>query len=172
MSYKEDREFADELNQSIICLLERVLGGKALVASDEQDMKQATDFIANGYKVGCRIRRFSEWGKYPRHEFTIRCGRPGKNDTELAKILDGHGDFLLYGFSDESGSMVHKWMLIDLDAFRKSFNPQADLDRKRNQDGSSDLAVFHPRTNIAFDVIWATNINDYPMFSRFGSRVP
>ena len=43
---------------------------------------------------------------------------PSGAETELAKIVDGHGDWLFYGHANSDQSGIESWWLIDLRAFR------------------------------------------------------
>lgn len=120
-----------------------------MVAPREEDVEHATDLMAlsltlpTGVRVACRVRRGEQlrranaWGE----EFTIRSGRPNGVKTELAKILEGWGSHLFYGFADEG---LLCWLLGDLSVFRLWFHrwsathggalPGQDIP---NRDGSS-----------------------------------
>lgn len=126
--------------------------GRELIweAPIEEDRERATDLIVlsvDGMRIGCRVRDAKYWGRYP-NEFTIRAGRPRGTKTELAKILDGWGDYFFYGFgaSYESGQLL-AWALGDLAIFREWYQEyqRKNLGRlpgreQKNHDGSS---VFH-----------------------------
>jgi hypothetical protein len=98
-----------------------------MVAPREEDIEHATDLMAlsltlpTGVRVACRVRRGDQlrrekaWGE----EFTIRSGRPNGVKTELAKILEGWGSHLFYGFADER---LLCWLLGDLSVFRLWFH--------------------------------------------------
>lgn len=61
--------------------------------------------------------------------------------TELAKILQGWGDYLLYGFGKDENLVFQPWTLADLDIFRRCW--RAGLgERQANGDGSSDFLAF------------------------------
>ena len=64
------------------------------IASSEQDMQRATDFIVmvNGGAVSVRIRR-NIANSY--RDLTIRSKRPNGCETELQKIKKGFADFYL-----------------------------------------------------------------------------
>lgn len=99
----------------------RILGNYALylvdlqIASHQQDVSQATDMliIVRGQKsVAVRLRR----ANYGYRDLTVRAYRSSGAETELSKILAGHGDFYLYGWT--SGREIAEYMLIDLQQVR------------------------------------------------------
>ena len=119
------------------------------------DQERNTDLMvlrAENKRIACRVRTAGELAK-PGYcdEFTIRSCRPASGSkTELAKIVDGWGDFLFYGFADHdrAGEISH-WFLGDLYVFRGWFarelircNGVVPGSLKRNGDGSSDFRVF------------------------------
>jgi hypothetical protein len=111
--YQDDRDWSDRFTPAIkriICpyLLEE--------AAPEADAKEATDLVGKHLRIACRVRHVDYWKRYP-DQFTIRSRRDSGAKTELAKILDGHGDWMFYGFHDE-GDTIRQWYLIDLHAFR------------------------------------------------------
>jgi hypothetical protein len=87
------------------------------IASYQQDVKQATDMlvsISRSKAVAIRLRRAS----YHQRDLTIRASRISGATTELAKIKAGHGDFYLYGWTQDFA--IPEWMLIDLHKLRAS----------------------------------------------------
>lgn len=85
------------------------------IASHQQDVSQATDMliIVRGQKsVAVRLRR----ANYGYRDLTVRAYRASGATTELSKILAGHGDFYLYGWTN--GSAIEEWMLVDLEQVR------------------------------------------------------
>lgn len=87
-------------------------------ADPVEDKKHATDLIVltlNTVRVAARVRRDVYARRYG-DEFTIRSHRDTGATTELAKILDGWGDYFVYGFGD--GSRLTAWLLGDLRVFR------------------------------------------------------
>ena len=118
MGYAEDRSFADRFTPAI----KRILGGLMIEeATEEEDTQHATDLVLvakSGLRVGCRIRRSQYADKYP-WEFTIRNSKASGAKTEAEKIFDdGWGDWLFYGFAEEHGAELQRWMVIDLSALR------------------------------------------------------
>jgi hypothetical protein len=72
------------------------------------------------------------------------------NETEFKKILNGNGDFILYGFAGEDGKMK-SWKILNLKVFRetiwdeyrrrKANEPRKVTEQKiRNHDGTGFLA--------------------------------
>ncbi|MCK0102549.1 hypothetical protein MWU63_09580 [Pseudohalocynthiibacter sp. F2068] len=65
-------------------------------------------------------RRCCESGyvhRYP-YQFTIRARVTSGAETELSKIVNGKGDWMFYGHSNERQDGFALWWLIDLNAFR------------------------------------------------------
>ena len=118
MSYTVDREWSDRF----IPAAKRIIGPELLdVAPLEVDCTQATDLIvltAGTKNIGVRIRSYGFAERYP-NQFTIRSHRDSGAKTELAKIIDGWGDWFFYGYEAADPSTdISPWMLLDLRAFR------------------------------------------------------
>lgn len=92
----------------------------------ELDRQENTDLMVLGreVRVAVRIRANSYEDRYG-DEFTLRSSRPSGAKTELQKVLDGFGDYFLYGFRSryEPGRMS-SWVLGDLEAFRRWYAEQ------------------------------------------------
>lgn len=121
MSYREDRAWSDQF----IPQIRHIVGPYLLVESPlEVDQQQAADLIvlrARDMTVAARVRRPGYADKYP-NEFTIRSRRDNGAKTELAKIVEGWGDWLFYGHEDEfQRGRLYRWLLIDLHAWRAHF---------------------------------------------------
>jgi len=115
--YARDRARSDKVMPDARWVLKIACGWETEVASDRLDKEEATDLIANGiWRVAVRARSYGKFFVEYGHEFTIRSLRKNKQPTELAKILDGHGDWLLYGFLE--GSEHRYFRIINLMAFR------------------------------------------------------
>lgn len=87
------------------------------IASYHQDVKQATDMVVSiteGKSIAIRLRR----ADYPQRDLTIRSSRASGAITELEKIKAGHGDFYLYGWTQDLH--IAEWMLVDLHRLRAS----------------------------------------------------
>lgn len=121
-------------------------------ATWEQDAREATDLIvlkAEAIRIGVRIRRPAEADKANyRNEFTIRCERTGGVKTELAKIADGWGDYLFYGFARPDAPNLRGGLLGDLDVFRRwrldrlAATGKEPGEMRHNLDGSSSFRVY------------------------------
>jgi len=103
------------------------------VATDEQDLKKATDLVVHitGGDVAVRVRRHEYVRRF--RDLTIRSWRSSGHETELGKIRGGFGDWYLYAWSDGDGGLAD-WLLVNLQALRES----GLLDSKstiRNRDG-------------------------------------
>jgi hypothetical protein len=143
MSYQRDREWSDRFIPHIKKIVGPLLLEEAPV---DLDRTQATDLIvfrARDLRIAARIRRpgfFPQFGA----EFTLRCARDNGVKTELAKVIEGWGDWFLYGHSDSAEACVEHWMTVDLSAFRAALiraNMNGDTrlvyDTKPNGDGTS-----------------------------------
>ena len=101
--------------------IKRTLGEFLICESAaEEDAERNTDLMVltlGAVRVGCRVRQWPYLEKYSR-EFTIRSGRPSGVKTELAKIIEGWGDYLFYGFANEEGNALAQWFIGDLNVFR------------------------------------------------------
>ncbi len=113
----------------------------------EKDQNEVTDIMPSmmlrNVRIGLRMRRPEYFDKYS-GEITFRSNRETGAKTEFAKILEGWGDLMFYGFANphwKSFRSVRQWTLISLRAVRrivKSHNPR--LTTIDNRDGTS----FHP----------------------------
>jgi len=102
-------------------------------ATPEQDMRENTDLkfavISSGCEevdVAARVRRHKYWRRMApknrpyREQFTIRRQAKRGGKTEIHKVLDGFGTFMLYGFESEGGpDRLVQFTVIDLDVFRE-----------------------------------------------------
>ncbi len=118
MSYATDRQESD----LYIPEIKRIVGPYLLVPSPlEVDQKQAADLVVltgRDVTIACRTRRPGFLERY-RNEFTIRSARDSGAKTELAKIIDGWGDWFFYGHQAHGRQRSFaQWFLIDLSAFR------------------------------------------------------
>lgn len=160
--YAANRTWSDRYLPEV----KRLVGSHLLQAApEEQDTREATDLMmldAKDKRIAVRVRRPGYAQRYP-HEFTIRAKIPSGGETELAKIVNGKGDWLFYGHAAECGVGLDSWWLIDLKAFRAALirrmgHPIRHGER-RNPDGSSfrwfDIRSFpaEPPLVVAGDVI-------------------
>ena len=110
--------------------MSRIIGEHLIVEAPlEEDRHRNTDLIVlrlEAVRIACRVRRFGYKAKCG-DEFTIRTGHPSGARTELDKVMDGWGDFMLYGFCDHSETFLQRWTLIDLDVFRRWVTEHKEL---------------------------------------------
>ena len=145
--WKNDKQWSDRYLSEI----KRHLG-EYLISEPEnikEDETHNTDLVVlelKAVRIACRIRKEKYREKYG-HEFTIRSFRQSGNKTELAKIIEGWGDYIFYGFADDEH--LTQWFIGDLKAFRLWFN--SEIVRRKgglpgkeqsNPDGSSDFRAF------------------------------
>lgn len=116
-AYSSDRSWSDRFIPEI----KRIVGPLLMDATpDEIDQTQAADlmvFTARDMRIAARVRRPGFADRYL-YEFTIRARRDSGAETELSKIVNGWGDWLFYGHSDQAETGFALWWLIDLHAFR------------------------------------------------------
>lgn len=147
-SYECDRRWSDQLLPEVKSILGQCL---IEIGSEEMDMERCGDLVVMTLKpfvVGVRLRR-NQYLRYA-DEFTIRAGRPSGAKTELAKIIEGWGDYFFYGFANEAEDRLVQWLLGDLQVFRHwwaqklyRLGPrQYPGILQRNTDGSSDFLAF------------------------------
>lgn len=119
MSYADDREWSDGYMPAV----RQLVGPLLLVPAPlERDVKEATDLIvmrARDMTIAVRLRRPGYSNKYP-GQFTIRSDRASGVKTELAKIVEGWGDWLFYGHTDGHIG-IPEWTVVDLHQLRASF---------------------------------------------------
>jgi hypothetical protein len=90
-----------------------------------EDQKRNTDLIVltgpGDVRVAFRARREGRYLADYGHQFTIRSSRPSGVATELDKLREGWGHYMLYGFGADRSSpadYLKAWALIDLAVFR------------------------------------------------------
>lgn len=144
MSYANDRFWSDQYLPAVRAIVGPLL---LIPAPLERDQTEATDLIvmrARDMTIGVRLRRPGYAGRYP-GQFTIRSNRGSGTKTELAKIVEGWGDWLFYGHSDGDAG-ISEWTLVDLHHLRASFIRKPALlhapdgsasGKKSNSDGTS-----------------------------------
>ena len=117
--YADQRAWSDQFIPDI----RRIVGRHLLNEAPERlDRLEATDLMmlnARDRRIAARVRRNWASQRYP-NQFTLRSRIPSGGKTELAKIIEGKGDWMFYGFADESDSTVERWMLLDLNVFRSA----------------------------------------------------
>jgi hypothetical protein len=116
-AYAKNREWSDQFIEHI----RQIVGPKLLVAAPlELDTQQATDllvFRARDMRIAARVRR-PEYQERFKYEFTIRSEVRCGAKTEIDKVTQGWGDWMLYGFAAPTHQKVEWWSILDLDRFR------------------------------------------------------
>lgn len=146
MSFRDDFNWQRELIPQVKQVLAQYL---IVEAPFEEDADHNTDLIVlrlDTVRVACRLRTFDFVNRYP-DDFTIRAARPSGTKTELAKVIEGWGDYLFYGFANEAKTGLVAWLLGDLKVFRLWYNRELYAGRhpgvySRNRDASSDFIAF------------------------------
>jgi len=142
--YQWSRRFLPEMKRVV---------GEHLIgeAPVEEDAERNTDLVVlklEAVRIACRVRKADCAVRYG-HQFTIRCSRPSGVKTELAKVVEGWGDYLLYGFANDREDALLGWLLGDLRVFRlwwSSYLVKNHGDQPGrlipNRDGSSEFRAF------------------------------
>lgn len=143
--YRSNRQWSDQFLPQIISLF---TPRKIVVASDEQDMHEATDlvFVDDGTRMAVRMRRAENAKRFP-DQPTIRSLIPSGTETELSKILRGYGDLLFYGHDNGRGGLG-LWRLIDLRVFRKAWclSPRPFVWGERTNNDGTQFIFFNVTT--------------------------
>lgn len=158
--YRKNRVWSDQYLDQI----QRILGPILFqIADDETDMTQATDLHvlkAQPVAIACRVRRMNKNFSRFKNEFTIRAERPNGRKTELAKILDGFGDYYFYGWVDEQADRVAYYTVFDIDLFRQAIAADPTL---------ASQTVTNPSDGIKF---CAFDFQDFPAAMILESTLP
>lgn len=143
--YQDDREWSDRY----IPTIKRIIAPHLMtVASFELDAKKATDLHvlnARNMMIAARIRDKGYAENFP-YDFTIRSGRDTGTKTELAKIIDGWGDWFFYGHAIDDTN-IGIWWLLDLNSFRAALIRRHELAIKFSKLSNGDGTHF-----VAYDV--------------------
>lgn len=110
-------------------------------APKEEDTDRNTDLMvlrAETRRVACRVRRYGYLRDYG-HQFTLR------TPTEIQKVMAGWGDYLFYGFANETETGLVAYLLGDLYVFRlwhqrETWHGRKPGERRPNGDGTALLA--------------------------------
>lgn len=146
MSWGSDKRWSDKFIPEISGLIGKALIRPAPMLDDQQRNTDLIVLTLGDARIACRVRRNKYLAEYA-DEFTIRSGRPSGTKTELTKIIEGWGDFLFYGFCDESEIRISRWFLGELGALRLFINRELASGRrpwldKNNDDDSSSFKAF------------------------------
>lgn len=101
-----------------VCLIDT-----ADATEDEEHNTDLLVLIVKPFRVSCRVRSYQHLITQGRkNEFTVRSSVFSGRETELSKILNGWGDYFLYGFSNKHETELECWTLADLSVFRRWHN--------------------------------------------------
>jgi hypothetical protein len=155
MSWHNDKHWADKLMPDIKAVLGQHLLGDA---SREDDEKHATDLVTLHMKdlriaVRMRRRKYSENEHYV-GQFTIRTERSSGMKTELAKVIEGWGDYYFYGFEGQEDGRLGIWHLIDLKQFRLGYMRLLVECERGNCPGETIKNADGKSTGCAFSYEW------------------
>lgn len=137
-SWAADKRWSDKFIQKLQMVAGLLITSPAPMIDDAFKNTDMIVLAARGVRIACRVRRYEFYKSYP-YDFTIRSARDTGTKTELSKILEGWGDYLIYGFSNQSETNLEAWRVIDLDAFRNKFQSLA-RSTLSNGDGTHFLA--------------------------------
>jgi hypothetical protein len=156
--YNTDRRWSNRF----IPELKRIVADLVIAtAPDVEDMLRNTDLIvlkAEGQRIACRVRRHRYLTRFP-FDITVRSERASGAETELAKIVKGFGDYMLYAFASEDETHLCAWRIIDLARFRLWFQHRAEATKgmpgkeQRNGDRASQFLAFDVRDMPANTVV-------------------
>lgn len=145
--YLCDRGWSDRFIPAIT----QIVGPRLLVpAPPEIDGRTATDLLvwqARDLAIAARVRRPGYAVRYGT-QFTLRARRANGRPTELAKIMAGFADWLFYGHAapvpaggvvPPSADAFARWMIIDLDVFRRQYRVSLTPDFAWLHGGSTGL---------------------------------
>jgi hypothetical protein len=146
MNWKESKNWSDAFLPEMKRIIGEHLIGEAPI---DEDQERCTDLIVlklDAVRIACRVRKNKYMSMYG-DEVTIRRKVPSGCKTELTKIIEGWGDFMLYGFASEDDTRLEKWTLGDLKAMRIYIARELAAKRvpwknRSNGAGESDFAVF------------------------------
>ena len=126
------------------------------VASAEEDMRHATDFVASikGGTIAVRIRR-NVANTYK--DLTIRSKRPNGHETELQKIKNGFADFYLYVWT--ANDEILDWWLVDIGRMRACGLFEKPRPERENKDKSSAFVWFVKSELQKVDALVAESVN-------------
>jgi hypothetical protein len=120
-------------------------------ATRDQDLKENTDllFESERGRFAIRIRRLQERLAFNRrNEVTLRLKRTSGQATELGKLMNGLGDYFLYGWGDERSQKVVAYSILNLAQLRGwLFEVLLETHKlpgqcQDNHDGSSSFVAF------------------------------
>lgn len=155
-TWRENKAWADKFLPE----MKRIVGEHLIgEAPEEEDWQRNTDLIVltmRPLRIACRVRRHEFLAQHA-DEFTMRAECKSGNKTELAKVVEGWGDYMLYAFADADEKGLARWTLIDLNAFRLWFVRHLAKNAGKmpgreywNKDGRSKLRAFRLEMGLVF----------------------
>lgn len=151
MSYAKDRAWSDLK----IPTIKQIVGPLLLEPAEfKVDAMQATDLMimhARDKRIAARVRRAGYADRYP-YEFTVRSARSSGATTEMTKLVEGFGDWMFYGHSDnDEGPGIGRWFVIDLSIFRANLIRHGSLQhlkwvKQTNRDQATEFVGFDIRS--------------------------
>ncbi len=149
--WQDDKRWSDRFIPQIREIVARHL---ILEAPIEEDQQRNTDLIvlrSSAVRIACRVRRAAYADRYG-DEFTIRTRRLYGSKTELAKILEGWGDALFYGFAGDTS--ICRWLLGDMNVFRTWYSAELQRLPEGCPAGHEQFNRDHSSAFMAFPIHW------------------
>lgn len=121
------------------------------IATDEQDTRQATDFVVKTTigSIAVRVRQYKSTGTKFR-DLTIRTRAMYGGKTEIDKLREGWGDLYLYCWQGADDNIA-EYMLIDLHRMRESGMLAESYFERLSEISNGDGTWFTP---ITFDSLY------------------
>lgn len=108
---------SQRLTPLVLDILRERVGRLIVPATDDLDMRGATDLMVFRYGTGGRIAARTRGERYRQrypHDVTVRLSLPSGTPTELEKFCQGQVGLMFYGFHDDERTAVRGWCLIDV----------------------------------------------------------
>ncbi|MEM3828369.1 MAG: hypothetical protein QXP36_04020 [Conexivisphaerales archaeon] len=135
--FQKRRQWSDKY----VSQIKQILAQYLFFTNEEEDIHHNADLLVDASRIMLRVRQYKFYLNHP-FDFTIRTN--SKQISELSKILEGFGDYMFYGFTNEDESAIYKWWIGDMDVFRRWYNAGgAKFDLYHNQISGEDFAVFN-----------------------------
>ena len=118
-------------------------------ASEDTDMKEATDILINirGASIAVRVRKDTRY-----RDLTIR-SECGGYKTEIDKIKEGFGRWYLYLWVNDNEKTVNDWMIIDLNKLRECGILEEVKTSIMNRDGRTGFKFYKAKSLFEKDCI-------------------
>jgi len=156
-AYKKSRAFADKHITQMLDILGALFYTKECISVEvapfKADTKENTDFLVHfkentkkdtkrdvPLKISARVRIF---GKYD-SSITFRASKENSTKLEWQKMLEGHGDYMLYSGETMDGTHIDRYVLLDLDIVREFTKCSRDAPTKSSIIDNGDGTGFIP----------------------------